>query len=321
VINHGYFYWDGYAFRVASAGEILRRSIYMKINEIENGLILEGIPDFDAKHIFECGQCFRWAKEDDGSYTGIAFGKVLNVKSDYDKKTVVLGNTGLKDFWNIWFEYFDLGRDYGAIKEVLSEDPVLHMAINYGKGIRILKQEPWELLISYIMSANNSIPMISRSISLLSEMYGKQVCYRGKAYYTFPTPEELLGAGIEGISLCRAGFRCKYIYQAVKIVNSGEIRLEEIAALDIYDARRSLMKVPGVGPKVADCIMLFSMQKYEAYPVDVWVKRVTEYFFLGRDVKMKEIQHFAEGKFGSMAGFAQEYLFYYARELKINPDK
>jgi N-glycosylase/DNA lyase len=293
----------------------------MKINEVENGLILEGVSDFDARHIFECGQCFRWKKEEDGSYTGIAYGRVLNVKSDYDQGTVLLDNTNLKDFRDIWFDYFDLGRDYGDIKETLSKDPVLDMAIKYGKGIRILKQEPWELLISYIMSANNSIPMIARSIGLLSEMYGKQVYCKGKTYYAFPTPEELHGADIEGISLCRAGFRCKYIYQAVRMVNSGEIRLEEIAALDIDNARTGLMKVPGVGPKVADCIMLFSMQKYSAYPVDVWVKRVTEYFFLGRDVKMKEIQRFAVEKFGDMAGFAQEYLFYYARESKINPDK
>lgn len=293
----------------------------MKITEVENGLIIEGVTDFDAKHIFECGQCFRWIKEEDGSYTGIAYGRVLNVKSDYDKGVVMLDNTNLKDFQDIWFDYFDLGRDYGTIKEKLSEDPVLDMAIKYGKGIRILKQEPWELLISYIMSANNSIPMIARSIGLLSEMYGMQVQYRGKTFYTFPKPVELLEAGIEGISLCRAGFRCKYIYQAVKMVNAGEVRLEEIVDLDIDNARKELMKVPGVGPKVADCIMLFSMQKYKAYPVDVWVKRVTEYFFLGRDVKMKEIQHFAEEKFGDMAGFAQEYLFYYARESKINPDK
>lgn len=293
----------------------------MKIKEVENGLILEGVSDFDAKHIFECGQCFRWAKEEDGSYTGVAYGRVLNVKSDYGKGSVILDNTDIEDFKGIWFDYFDLERDYGTIKQTLSTDPVLDMAIKYGRGIRILQQEPWELLISYIISANNSIPMIARSIGLLSEMYGKQVRYKGKIFYTFPTPEELLKAGIEGITLCRAGFRCKYIYQAVKMVVSGEVKLEEIADMDIDNARKELMKVPGVGPKVSDCIMLFSMQKYRAYPVDVWVKRVTEYFFLKKDVKMKEIQRFAEEKFGDIAGFAQEYLFYYAREQKINPDK
>lgn len=292
----------------------------MKINEVGNSIILEGVKDFDAKHIFECGQCFRWAREEDGSYTGVAFNRVLNVRSDYEKEIVVLDNTSLKEFQEIWFDYFDLERDYGAIKKKLSEDPVLDMAIKYGRGIRILKQEPWELLISYIISANNSIPNISRSIGLLSEMYGKKIYYKGKAFYTFPAPEELLNAGIEGISLCRAGFRCKYILQAARMVYSGETRLEEIAGMDIDIARKELMKVPGVGPKVADCIMLFSMQKYNAYPVDVWVKRVTEYFFLGRAVKLKEIQQFAVEKFGDMAGFAQEYLFYYAREMKINAD-
>jgi N-glycosylase/DNA lyase len=293
----------------------------MKITEVENGLLLEDVKDFDAKHILECGQCFRWTKEEDGSYTGIAFDKVLNVKSDYDKGIVMLGNTNLRDFQDIWFDYFDLGRDYGVIKETLSKDSVLDMAIKHGRGIRILKQEPWELLISYIMSANNSIPMIARSIGLLSEMYGRQVQYRGKTYYTFPTQSELQDVSIEGISLCRAGFRCKYIYQAVRMVNSGEIKLDDIVSMDMDNARKELIKIPGVGPKVADCIMLFSMQKYKAYPVDIWVKRVTEYFFLKRDVKMKEIQQFAVEKFGDLAGFAQEYLFYYAREFKINPDK
>ena len=292
----------------------------MKITEVNNGLILEDVSDFDARHIFECGQCFRWTKEEDGSYTGIAFDKVLNVKSDYDKGIVMLDNTNLRDFQKIWFDYFDLGRDYGAIKETLSKDSVLDMAINYGRGIRILKQEPWELLISYIMSANNSIPMIARSIGLLSEMYGRQVHYRGKTYYTFPTSSELQEVSIEGISLCRAGFRCKYIYQAVRMVNAGEIKLDDIVGMSMDNAREELIKIPGVGPKVADCIMLFSMQKYKAYPVDVWVKRVTEYFFLKKDVKMKEIQQFAVEKFGDLAGFAQEYLFYYAREFKINPD-
>lgn len=293
----------------------------MKINETENGLILENIKDFDAKHIFECGQCFRWTREEDGSYTGVAFGKVLNVKADYEKGIVVLNNTDIEDFKNIWFDYFDLGRDYGLIKAELSKDPVLEMAIKHGEGIRILKQQPWEILISYIISANNSIPMISRSINLLSEAFGKAVEYRGKTYYAFPTLEELQGISTEEISCCRAGFRCKYIYQAVELLASKQVNLEEIEAMDIDSARNELMRIPGVGPKVADCIMLFSMGKHRAYPVDVWVKRVTEYFYLHRDVKMKDIQQFAKDKFGELAGFAQEYLFYFAREFKINPDK
>lgn len=290
----------------------------MNIKEVENGLILENVHDFDAKHIFECGQCFRWSREEDGSYTGVAFGKVLNVRSDYDRGIVALDNTSISDFKEIWFDYFDLGRDYGKIKDILAKEPVLETAIKYGRGIRILGQEPWEMLISYIVSANNSIPMISRSIGLLSEAYGKKLQYKGKTYYAFPSPSELATAAVEEIYACRAGFRCKYIHQAVGMVNSGAIELQEVARMDISSARKELMRIPGVGPKVADCIMLFSMRKHEAYPVDVWVKRVTEYFFLGKDVKMKEIQQFAAEKFGDLAGFAQEYLFYYARENKIN---
>ncbi|MGE5630044.1 MAG: DNA-3-methyladenine glycosylase family protein [Caulobacteraceae bacterium] len=293
----------------------------MKITEIENGLLLEDVRDFDAKHIFECGQCFRWVKEEDGSYTGVAYGRVLNVRSDYGKGKVFLNNTNVEDFKNIWFEYFDFGRDYGLIKRELAKDPVLDMAIKHGEGLRILKQEPWELLISYIISANNSIPMISRSINLLSEKYGNPVEYKGKTYYTFPTVEVLQESTLEDISSCRAGFRCKYIYQAARLVGSGELKLEEVEKLDVDEARKELMRTSGVGPKVADCIMLFSMQKFAAYPVDVWVKRVTEYFYMGRDAKMKEIQQFARDKFGELSGFAQEYLFYYAREFKINPDK
>ncbi|SHI40073.1 N-glycosylase/DNA lyase [Lutispora thermophila DSM 19022] len=291
------------------------------VKEIDNGLILENVNDFNAKHIFECGQCFRWKQEADGSYTGVAFGKVINVKSDEENKRVQLLNTNIQDFQDIWFDYFDMGRDYGEIKKRLSEDPVLKTAIKYGEGIRILKQQPWEMLISYIISANNRIPMIARSIGLLSQMYGQPINYNGETYYAFPTPEELAEAELSDIEKCRAGFRCKYIHQAIKMVLEGVIDLDHIKTLDMDDARKELLKVPGVGVKVADCIMLFSMEKYGSYPVDVWIKRVTEHFYLHEEVPMKRIHEFAREKFGDLAGFAQEYLFYYAREMKIGTGK
>lgn len=290
---------------------------YIKIKEIENGLILENVNDFNAKHIFECGQCFRWNKEENGSYTGVAYGKVINVKSDYDNKNVTILNTNIKDFNSIWFDYFDLGRNYSNIKKSLSVDAIMKKAIQYGNGIRILKQDPWEILISFIMSANNRIPMIARSLNLLSEIYGQAIEYDGKIYYSFPTVEELSNAEIYDIERCKAGFRCKYIKKAIEMVKSGEIDLKSIKDMDIDKARMELRKVPGVGIKIADCILLFSMQKYAVYPIDVWIKRVTEYFYLARDAKIMEIYDFASKKFGDLAGFAQEYLFYYARELKI----
>ena len=289
----------------------------LKITEISNGLLLENLEDFDAKHIFECGQCFRWNKEEDGSYTGVAFGRVLNVKSDFENKKVWILNTNLEDFKRIWFDYFDLGRDYQYIKDVLSTDTIMKEAIEHGKGIRILRQDPWETLISYIISANNRISMISRSVDLLSENFGGSIKYDGKIYFSFPSVDEIFGAEVCDLEKSKAGFRCKYIKKAIDMVKCSEINLNSIAKMDTDQARKELMKIPGVGPKVADCILLFSMQKYETYPVDVWVKRVTEHFYLGEDTKMKDIHNFAREKFGVLAGFAQEYLFYYARGLKL----
>jgi N-glycosylase/DNA lyase len=289
----------------------------MRIIEMQNGLLLEGIDHFDAKHIFECGQCFRWKKEADNSYTGVAYGKVLNVKSDYNNSTVVLNNTNRADFEEIWYNYFDLGRDYGSIKEELSQDEILKGAIEYGKGIRILNQEPWEMLISFIISANNNIPRISKSIDVLSQVFGEAISYSDKTYYSFPSIDKLGQAELEQIDICRAGFRCKYIYQTAKMIRQGEVDLEAVSKRTTEDAKKELLRLTGVGPKVADCIMLFSMQKHDAYPVDVWVKRVTEHFYIHKDVSMKRIQEFAKEKFGGLAGFAQQYLFYFAREQKI----
>jgi N-glycosylase/DNA lyase len=289
----------------------------MRVKEIQNGLLLEDVKHFDAKHIFECGQCFRWRREEDGSYTGVAYGKVLNVKSDYDKGIVVLSNTNLKDFEDIWYKYFDLDRDYGLIKDELEKDETLRSAIEYGRGIRILNQEPWELVISFIISANNNIPRISKSIDVLSQMFGEPIEYAGKTYYSFPALNKLGTAEQAQIDLCRAGFRCKYIYQTSQMIYRGEVDLDAAAELDTENAKKELLHLSGVGPKVADCIMLFSMQKHDAYPVDVWVKRVTEYFYIHQEVSMNKIQAFAREKFGHLAGFAQQYLFYFARDQKI----
>ncbi len=289
----------------------------IKIREISNGLVLENVNDFNAKHIFECGQSFRWNKEKDNSYTGVAFNKVINISSDSDEKRVTILNTSLKDFESIWFRYLDLNRNYGDIKKKLSSDSIMKNAIKYGGGIRILNQDPWEILISFIISANNRIPMISKSINLLSEMYGQPISYNGKTYYSFPTPEGLGSGEISDIEKCRAGFRCKYIKKAAEMVKHGEIDLHEIKEMETHQAREELKRIPGVGPKVADCILLFSMEKHEVYPIDVWVKRVTEHLFLKKEAKVNEIHDYAKGRFGNLAGFAQEYLFYYARELKI----
>lgn len=290
----------------------------MNIIEKDNQIILEGISeDFEPKHVFECGQCFRWLREDDGSYTGVVQGKVINVKKEND--LIIFDNTNKEDFENIWFDYFDLGRNYGEIKNQLKVmDEYLEKATEFGKGIRILQQDGWEMLISFIISANNRIPMIQRAINNLSERYGKFIGeYRGKKYYAFPTPEELSTVSVEDIRACQTGFRDKYIKSVVDYVNENNEDVLSYRKLDTSECIKELVKFNGVGPKVADCIALFGMQKYDTFPVDVWVKRVMEEFYVEDNLSLPKIRKFALDKFGDLAGFAQQYLFYYARELGI----
>lgn len=289
----------------------------MKLEEIKNGIILKETKDFDPVHIFECGQCFRWIKEDDGSYTGVAKGKVINVKKD--GANIVIDNTNKEDFENIWYDYFDLGRDYTSLKKELAQhDENLKKAVDFGWGIRILQQDSWEMLISFIISSNNRIPMIQRAINNISEKYGKEIGeYRGRKYFAFPSPEELSKASIEELRECKTGFRDKYIYHTNKMVIEENLNMEDFIEMDSEVCHKELMKFKGVGAKVADCIALFGMRKYDSFPVDVWVKRVMQEFYGAEDMSLPKMRKYGMELFGEKAGFAQQYLFYYVRELEI----
>lgn len=289
----------------------------MKLEEIKNGIILKETKDFDPVHIFECGQCFRWIKEDDGSYTGVAKGKVINVKKDGEN--IVIDNTNKEDFENIWYDYFDLGRDYTSLKKELAQhDENLKKAVDFGWGIRILQQDSWEMLISFIISSNNRIPMIQRAINNISEKYGKEIGeYRGRTYFAFPSPEELSKASVEELRECKTGFRDKYIYHTNKMVIEENLNMEDFIEMDSEVCHKELMKFKGVGAKVADCIALFGMRKYDSFPVDVWVKRVMQEFYGAEDMSLPKMRKYGMELFGEKAGFAQQYLFYYVRELEI----
>ncbi|WP_313233475.1 DNA-3-methyladenine glycosylase family protein [Tissierella praeacuta] len=290
----------------------------MKYNIIEEKgkIILKDIKNFEPKHIFECGQAFRWKVEEDKSYTTVAYGKVLNVKKENDD--IILSNTNIEDFNNIWYNYFDLDRDYDEIKKELSKDPILDEAIKFGEGIRILNQEPFEMVISFITSANNQIPRIKRSIELMSKYYGEKIVPGEQEYYSFPTAENLSNAKPEDLKeICKVGFRGERIVQTAKIIANGELDLNSIYNLTRDEGKELLMTLPGVGPKVSDCILLFAFNKDDAFPVDVWVKRVMEHFYLKEDTNVKLIGTHGARIFGNLAGFAQQYLFYYARELGI----
>ena len=289
----------------------------MKVTQQGNTVILEDVKNFNPKHIFECGQCFRWIKQEDDSYTGVAMGKVINVKQEGNK--IYLDNTTKEDFDNIWYDYFDLGRDYESMVNTLKVmDEHLEKATEFGEGIRILKQDGWEMLISFIISANNRIPMIQRAINNLSKNFGTYIGeYKNQEYYAFPTPQQLNKATIEEIRACSTGFRDKYIKSTAQIVNDENIDVLEYRKLPTAECLKELLKFNGVGPKVADCIALFGMQKYDTFPVDVWVKRVMQVFYVEEDLSLTKIRKFGIEKFGDLAGFAQQYLFYYAREFGI----
>ncbi|MGL5712846.1 MAG: DNA-3-methyladenine glycosylase family protein [Paraclostridium sp.] len=289
----------------------------MKVYEKNNDIILEGVADFDPKHIFECGQCFRWDSEEDGSYTGVAKGKVINVSREKDK--IYIKNSNLEDFNNIWKYYFDLETNYTEIKDKLKVmDEHLQKATEFGWGIRILRQDPWEMIISFIISSNNRIPMIKRAIANLSRKYGTYIGkYNGVDYYDFPTPEQLSKASIEEIRACSTGFRDKYIKSTTEDVLNNNDDVYSYSNLSTEACRRELMKFNGIGPKVCDCIALFGMQKYDTFPVDVWVKRVMQEFYVDDDMSLPKMRTYAIDKFEDLSGFAQQYLFYYARELGI----
>lgn len=286
---------------------------------MEQKYIIKNNKSFEPRDIFDCGQCFRWNVEEDGSYTGV-FGKnVLNVKKENNE--VIISGICNGDIEKTCIDYFDLNRNYEKIKETLSAiDDNLKQSSEYGTGIRILNQDLWEIIISFIISANNNIPRIKGIIDRMSQKYGKEIEFRGKKYYTFPTKEALGQASIEDLRALGMGFRDKYIYGTTKMINSGEVDLEELAKMEnTKDIREQLLKLHGVGPKVADCILLFStLNRYDVFPIDVWVRRVMNELYIHNEdekkVRKKEIEKIAIEKFGSLQGFAQQYLFYWKRE-------
>lgn len=283
---------------------------------MEQQYILENAKSFEPVHIFECGQCFRWNKEADGSYTGVFGNNVINVKKE--KSNIVFFGVCEENIKTICTEYFDLNTDYEKIKDNLSSiDDYLKNSIQYGQGIRILKQDLWETLISFIISANNNIPRIKIIIERISENYGNKIKFGEKTYYTFPRPEMLANTTVQDFRKLGLGFRDVRVYETVQKTLKKEINLSRLEKEDNIELlKEQLLKIPGVGPKVADCIMLFSLKKYNVFPVDVWVKRViAELYYENKEQTPKEIQKFAKKQYGDLAGLAQQYLFYWRRNL------
>ena len=308
------------------------------------------VKDFNLDHIFDCGQCFRWEREADGSYTGVAMGSAVNMRlaseptdaGDKDggagdegggritwgrtteggttEKTLIIDNCPAEDFDKKWRNYLDLDRDYGKIKAGLLGEQI-QKAAEYGYGIRILRQEFWESLISFIISQNNNIPRIKGCIESLAENFGEKICdYRGKTYYALPEAERLAELSEKDLAICRLGYRAPYLIKtAQKVLENGgteavEAKLRACGNFD--EAEEALREYPGVGPKVASCIALFGLGFLEAFPIDVWMRRVMNRLYGMEEKDVRSMSLYAKENFGEYGGIAQQYLFYYIRGLE-----
>lgn len=278
----------------------------MNIQCINNKLVIKGVHGFDIDKTFGCGQCFRFDKQD-GKWSGVAYERPLTLYRSQDE--IVICGVTQKEFEDIFVSYFDLERDYGEIEAALLCDPVLRPVVPFSSGIRILRQQPFETLVSFIISASNNIPRIKKIISALCENFGRRIESGGKSYYAFPTPDRLAACSLPELAVLRAGFRDKYILDCAKKVSTGKIDLDAIFKMSYEDGAAQLMKINGVGRKVADCVLLFAYNKLESFPKDVWIKRVLKSFY-GTDDN-------AGIDFHGYDGIAQQYLYYYARENSI----
>ena len=257
----------------------------------------------------------------ENTYTGTALGKTLKISQAPGSNDVILFNTSIDDFNKIWYNYFDMNTDYTEIKQKLSvSDEYMEKAAKEGYGIRILRQDLWETVVSFIISASNNIPRIKKIVEELCRCFGEPLEYEGNIYYSFPSAERLAPLEAGELACIKAGFRDKYIIDAARKFVSGEIDVSALYKADCESARAELKKINGVGDKVANCVILFGLHKTDAFPVDVWVKRIMEYCYFKEDTPKKEIERLAREKFGSLGGFAQQYLFYWARENRIGTE-
>lgn len=286
--------------------------------------------DFHLKDTFECGQCFRWEAMDDGSYVGVAGERVARIEIVENKKERSLyiesyRQLGLIEDENInrefWCHYLDLRTDYGAIKSKLIEkDPKMKEVISSGAGIHLLNQDPWETLISFIISQNNHIPRIKKCVESVCALYGENLgFYFGKEHYGFPSPEKIAVLSLEDLDPVKLGYRGAYLLKAAKkIVDDGKEKLASCNLDSKEDGLKYLLEFPGVGAKVANCMMLFGLGQRDSFPLDVWMKRIMNQLYGIPEDDTKAMETLAKENYGHFGGIAQQYLFYYAIQKKNN---
>lgn len=270
----------------------------MKCIKTDNGIKILNINSLDLAQTLDCGQSFRWVQTEKG-FTGVAFNKVVTMRMVED--TLYIDNATEDDFEKIWKNYLDLQLDYEKIRNDISKiHPVLKEASQYAKGIRILQQDSWEALCTFIISQNNNIKRIKGIVEKLCVMFGKEI---QQGYYSFPTAWDLAQLTEEDLAPIKAGFRSKYIIDAAQKVANNQVDLKKCRNMDYQQAREYLQQIKGVGVKVADCTLLFGFHRVEAFPVDVWMKKAMEKLFPTMTAQ----------DFGEYAGIAQQYIFHYSR--------
>ncbi len=277
----------------------------MQITASKNDIIVNDITSFDLAKTLECGQVFRYEQNEDRSYTVVSSDKAAKISQN--DGVLTFHNMDRDCFESYWRAYFDLDRDYATIKLGIAVDDMIKTAMEHGDGIRILKQNTFEALISFIISQNNNIPRIKKIIQAFCLQFGKKIntpLHDAKEYFSFPSPETLEGLTAEDLAFCKCGFRAKYIADAVKKINSGEVDLSALACLSNEDAMKILMQINGIGPKVANCIMLYGCARFDAFPIDVWIKRIIDKYYG---------EGFDPARYGQYGGVAQQYLFYTER--------
>ena len=278
----------------------------MKITSENSGVRVSGIELFKVSQTFDCGQCFRFTVSEKEA-TGFAYGKRITF-TELSESELFISPCTEKEFFDIWRSYLSLDEDYKKVRADMAalrrNDQKLLAAMETGMGIRILKQEPWETLCSFIISQNNNIPRIKKIIEALCKK-GAEIS--GGDETSFPSPKVLITLGKEGLFELKTGFRAAYLYDAAVKVKSGEVDLSKIFTLSVAEAEAELCKIKGVGPKVAACTLLFGFGKTDAFPIDVWVKRVMQEYYGGNVLPTD---------FGQYAGLAQQYLFYHKRYLE-----
>lgn len=271
----------------------------MIIRETEKGIEIDGLKELSLAQTLDCGQCFRWKQQEDGSWQGIVRGKICRVRQT--DSSILFADTTPEDFRDIWYGYFDLGRDYRALQVSFSADKMLLEACAFAPGIRVLCQEPWEAFVTFIISQNNNITRIKGIVERLCRAFGEEI---SDGQFAFPSPEKLAAASEDDLRKLGCGYRASYIKSAAEEVFRGKLDFEELKTKPTQEAKKRLREIIGIGSKVADCILLYGLGKMDCCPMDVWMKRVLGAF----GGKLPDCV-------SGYAGIAQQYLFHYARNF------